>query len=227
MGRESRWFGSATLSPRELSFLRIIRLQQVLGMKWLKFRYRDRLHFGPGCRVDYKSVFHSGLGEAALEEGVLIDRGIHRVCFHLESGSRVTLGRGTWVQTFDDDLVFSCKAGAEIRIGAGCWFSGGIFGASKLIEVGERTLIGWGCMILDSDLHRLDNDSPPVAVSPVRIGSHVWMPSNITVLKGVEIGDHSVIGTGSLVTESIPDHSFAAGRPARVIRRLGDRDRVE
>jgi acetyltransferase-like isoleucine patch superfamily enzyme len=139
----------------------------------------------------------------------------------------VSIGRGVWIQTFDDDMVFSCKAGAEIRIGERCWFSGGIFGASSSITVGDHTLIGWGCMILDSDMHRLDHDAEPVNPAPVRIGSHVWMPSNITVLKGVRIGDHCVIGTGSLVTEDVPDHCLAAGRPARVIRGIGDRDQVE
>ena len=52
------------------------------------------------------------------------------------------------------------------------------------------------------------------------------MPSHVTVLKGVSIGDHCVIGTGSLVTEDVPPHSLAAGRPARVIRKLGNRDQV-
>ena len=53
------------------------------------------------------------------------------------------------------------------------------------------------------------------------------MPSYVTVLKGVTIGDHCVIGAGSLVSSDIPSNSFAAGRPARVIREIADRDQVD
>ena len=210
---------------RERTLLRGIALEQALGRGWLRWRCRDRVRFGRGCRVDWRTFVFRGLGELVLGEGVIIERGIHRVLFNLEPGSRVTFGPGVWIQTLNDDCVFSCKAGAEITIGRNCWFSGGLYGASERISIGEHTLIGYGCMILDSDLHQLDNDSS-LETRPITIGSHVWMPSRVTVLKGVTIGDHCVIGTGSLVTEDIPDHSLAAGRPARVIRRLGDRDRV-
>lgn len=207
--------------------LRLQHLAQVMGGKYLRWRYRDRVSFGRDCRVDYRTLIVSGVGEVHLGDGVIIERGIHKVCFHVEPESRVAIGGGTWIQTFDDDTVFSTKEGAEITIGGKCWFSGGIFGASERISVGDHTLIGWGCMIMDSDMHRMDNDSGEIKKAPVTIGSHVWMPSYITVLKGVTIGDHCVIGTGSLVVEDVPPNSFAAGRPARVIRRIGDRDRVE
>ncbi len=227
MGKESKYFGLPELTPRERRIFKLLYWEQAMGNRWLRWRYRDRIHFGPGCRVDWRTLLLSGAGAVEFEQDVIIERGIHKVAFHLEPGSRVTIGRGVWIQTFDDDMVFSAKAGAEIRIGARSWFSGGIFGASKSIVIGEHTLIGWGCMVLDSDMHRLDNDAPAPEAEPVIIGSHVWMPSNITVLKGVTIGDHCVIGTGSLVASDVPAHSLAAGRPARVIRTLGDRDKVE
>lgn len=227
MGQESKYFGAPTFSPRELKLLRATHRYTVMGERYLRWRYRDRVHFGRDCRVDPSSVMVSGLGTVELGDEVIIERGAHQVVFHLAEHSRVVLGRGTWFVTFDDNTIFSTKPGAEIRLGQRCWLSGGIFGATKKITVGDHTLIGWGCMILDSNLHRMDNDAPDPESKPVTIGSHVWMPSFITVLPGVTIGDHCVIGTGSLVTEDIPDHSFAAGRPARVIRKIGDRDRVE
>lgn len=210
---------------RERILLRAIALEQALGRAWLRWRYQPRVHFGRNCRVDWRTFVFRGLGELSLGEGTIIERGIHRVLFNLEPGSRVEFGPGVWIQTLNDDCVFSCKAGAEITVGKNCWFSGGLFGASRRISIGEHTLIGYGCMILDSDLHQLDNHSP-LEIKPITIGSHVWMPSQVTVLKGVTIGDHTVIATGSLVTADIPDHCLAAGRPAKVIRRLGDRDRV-
>jgi len=210
---------------KERALLRGIALSQALGRAWLRWRYRPRVSFGPGCNVDWRTFVFRGLGELTLGAGVIIERGIHKVLFNLEPDSRVRLGAGTWIQTFNDDSVFSCKAGATIEIGPRCWFSGGLYGASQRITIGEHTLIGYGCMILDSNLHQLDNDGR-VETAPVSIGAHVWMPSHVTVLKGVTIGDHCVIGTGSLVAGDVPDHSLAAGRPARVIRKLGDRDRV-
>jgi len=57
----------------------------------------------------------------------------------------------------------------------------------------------------------------------VRIGDYVWIASDVTVFKGVEIGSHSVVGARSLVTRSVPDHSLATGAPAKVVATLGDR----
>ncbi len=226
-GKAGREMNGPTLdwSFRERTLLRLVALEQALGREWLRWRHRDRVRFGPGCRIDWRTFVFRGLGRLELGEGCIIERGIHRVLFNLEPGSRVKFGPGIWIQTYNDDCVFSCKAGAEISIGPNCWFSGGLYGASQRITIGEHTLIGYGCMILDSDLHQLDNNSV-VETRPVSIGSHVWMPSHVTVLKGVTIGDHCVIGTGSLVTADLPPHSLAAGRPAKVIRTLGDRDQV-
>ncbi len=221
------WFGAERFTRRERFFLRLHQAENIVGQSWMRFRYRHRVDFGKGTQVDHRTLYHRGLGVVEIGDEVIIERGIHKVSFRLEKGSRVSLGQGSWIQTHDGHTVFSCNPRAEIRTGPRCWFSGGIFGASRSIEVGEHTLIGWGCMILDSSLHRLDNDSPEPDPEPVKIGSHVWMPSNITVLKGVTIGDHCVIGTGSLVTDDIPDNSFATGRPARVIKKIGNRDLVE
>jgi acetyltransferase-like isoleucine patch superfamily enzyme len=50
--------------------------------------------------------------------------------------------------------------------------------------------------------------------------------SDVTVLRGVSIGEHSIIGARSVVTKSIPPHSFAVGAPAKVVGRVGDRSRA-
>ena len=62
---------------------------------------------------------------------------------------------------------------------------------------------------------------------PVHIGNDCWIGANVTILPGVTIGNNCVIGAGSVVTRSIPDNSFAAGNPCRVIRELGDADSMK
>ena len=59
---------------------------------------------------------------------------------------------------------------------------------------------------------------------PVHIGSNCWFGASVTVCPGVTIGDNCVIGAGSVVTRDIPDNSFAAGVPCRVIREITEAD---
>ncbi len=61
---------------------------------------------------------------------------------------------------------------------------------------------------------------------PVTIGNNVWIASNVTVCGGVEIGDNTIIGAGSVVTRSIPANVIAGGVPCKVIRELSDRDKM-
>ena len=55
---------------------------------------------------------------------------------------------------------------------------------------------------------------------PVVIKDHVWIGANVTIMPGVTIGDHSVIGAGAVVTRDIPPFSIAVGSPAKVIRQI-------
>ena len=61
--------------------------------------------------------------------------------------------------------------------------------------------------------------------APITIGDNCWIASNVTVCGGVKIGSGSVIGAGSVVTHDIPDNSFAAGNPCKVIREINEIDR--
>ena len=50
-------------------------------------------------------------------------------------------------------------------------------------------------------------------IAPVEIGDYTWVAADVTVLKGVRIGSHCIVGTRSLVTRDVPDHSLAYGMP--------------
>ena len=97
------------------------------------------------------------------------------------------------------------------------------------IRIGADGLLGSGVEILDSDFHELHparRRGGRPAMAPVDIGPNVFVGNGVRILKGVEIGAHSVIGAGSVVTGSIPEGVIAAGNPARVIRELRTEDPV-
>lgn len=61
---------------------------------------------------------------------------------------------------------------------------------------------------------------------PVHIGRNCWLGAGVIVLLGVSIGDNTVIGAGSVVTKDIPANVVAVGNPCRVLREIGERDRM-
>ena len=62
---------------------------------------------------------------------------------------------------------------------------------------------------------------------PITIGNNVWLGAGAVVGPGVRIGEDTVVGAGAVVSSNLPSGVVAAGVPARVIREIGDRDRVE
>lgn len=111
------------------------------------------------------------------------------------------------------------RAGTEGRITIGdraainsfCRF----FGHGS-IAIGEDTQIGPGCLITTTE-HDYDH-TLEARFRPVSIGKRVWIGANVTILPGVEIGDFSVIGAGSVVMKSIRPRCMALGVPARVVK---------
>lgn len=85
------------------------------------------------------------------------------------------------------------------------------------ISIGNNVAISENVTIWDSDVHEVLRDNY-IRTSPVVIGNHVWIGTNVTILKGVQIGDNAIIAAGSVVTRSIPQNCMAAGNPAKVIR---------
>jgi maltose O-acetyltransferase len=97
--------------------------------------------------------------------------------------------------------------------------------AKHAIVGGRRTWIGPGCRVIDSDQHDLDATHREQG-GPIAIGDHVWITSDVTVLRGVRIGSHAVIGAKSLVNRDVPDHTLAFGQPATVRGTVGDRSQT-
>ena len=107
---------------------------------------------------------------------------------------------------------------AKLEIGNNCGFSGTRIWAAKSVTLGNHVRCGANVFITDSDAH---TDDPRAGKdSAVVIGNNVWLGANVMVLKGVHIGENSVIGAGSVVTKDIPMNVVAAGNPCVVIKEL-------
>lgn len=112
---------------------------------------------------------------------------------------------------------------AELRIGNNVFLNGTRFGCSELIEVGDDCILA-DCRIFDTDMHSIwpnrRSDEAQVATAPVRIKRNVWVGAAAIILKGVTIGENSVVGAGAVVSQDIPANVVVAGNPARVVKRL-------
>ena len=108
---------------------------------------------------------------------------------------------------------------ALIQIGDNCGFSGVTIGAFEKIVIGNNVLCGANTVITDFDWH---SSRYPSEAKPVIIHDNVWLGLNTVILKGVEIGQNSIIGASSLVVKSIPANVIAAGNPCKVIKYITD-----
>ena len=90
-------------------------------------------------------------------------------------------------------------------------------------DVGDDAILG-DAMILDTDFHSIYPDRWSVEAKaeskPIRTGRNVWIGGAASVLKGVKIGDNSVVGFGPVVIRDVPRNSVVAGNPACVVKKL-------
>lgn len=86
------------------------------------------------------------------------------------------------------------------------------------VYIGEGTKFSLENMVITSSHDAKDFGT--VRARPIHIGKNVWITTRCIILGGVTIGDNSIIGAGSVVTEDIPANSLAAGNPCKVLKKL-------
>ncbi len=135
-------------------------------------------------------------------------------------GGRIEVGQQLVVRSRNHNQVEIYVAkDADLRIGNRVFLNQGVrISCSQAIQIGDGCLIADETVIMDSDFHGTDASS--IKQAPIVIEDNVWIAMRAIVLRGVTVGEGSIIGAGSVVTRSIHPRTFAAGIPARPIRTL-------
>ena len=137
------------------------------------------------------------LGEVG--EGVVV-----KPPFRCDYGAHIAIGARTFVNY--DCVMLDV---APIRIGAAC-------------QLATRVQLLTATHPIDPEPRRLGWES----AEPIALGDNVWLGGGAIVCPGVTIGEDTVVGAGAVVTRDLPAGVVAAGVPARVLREIGEQDRV-
>jgi acetyltransferase-like isoleucine patch superfamily enzyme len=139
---------------------------------------------------------------------------------------------------FNNDFHVRCYEHGTVKIGSYNWCSlrTQIVCANR-VEIGDYCILGRDVFISDTNEHPVDPEERLKATivfwssrnvdryhsvdnSPVIIGNNVWLGERAIILKGVRIGDNSVVAAGSVVTNDVSENTIVGGNPAKIIKKL-------
>jgi len=197
---------------------------------WDRRRLSRLMRRHPGLYIHPSASSNLASARFVLADGARLWIGPHThterraggVRFEVGEGAELVLEGTTWLRSELQPIHFAVFEGGRMNVGDSSWLNGCHLSAKQSLEVGQGAMIGPGVRIFDADQHPLDAEREEAA-SPVRIGDYVWVASDVTILRGVSIGAHSVVGTRSLVTHDVPPHTLAFGAPAEARWDVGDR----
>ena len=147
---------------------------------------------------------------------VFFGRGLE---IEIAARGRVEFGRFVWI---GDRTKIRCheglvEIGSKTVMGQECTIT-----AYQHIRIGEQCVIADKAMFIDFDHGVVEVERPirqqGIYKRDVEVGSNVWIGYGACVLRGVRVGDNSVIGTNSVVTKDVPANAVVGGIPARVLR---------
>ncbi|MBA2072921.1 hypothetical protein B1L08_00910 [Aeromonas veronii] len=134
-------------------------------------------------------------------------------------GSKLTIGRGSVLKGKINIGSFS-----SVEIGSNLSVTSSLY--IRVVEktgvkIGDDCLIATGVTIRTNDGHPIYDTISGERINKsqdITIGNHVWLGDEATILKGVNIGDGSIVAMRSIVTKSVESKVIVAGIPARVVR---------
>lgn len=131
----------------------------------------------------------------------------------MEIGRWTHIGDGTALRCYEGSLRIGDKVVFGRHNAINCWLD---------VEIGASTLVADWIYLCDFDHATGDLQRPikdqGIRKTPVRIGPDCWLGAKVTVLRGTRVGRGCVLGANAVVRGDIPEHSIAAGVPARVVR---------
>lgn len=190
-------------------------------LRWVKSVLVSRLHRLCGC---VKSRLYGGTVNWPRSVMAAVPVRADGVG-HVSIGEGVGLGYRPAPRIGSGEILIQARArGSRISIGARTLISNNLsIIAMKSVEIGGRCQIGDLVSIFDCDFHEIEPTArlgSHGSIEPVVIGTNVWLGSRVMILKGVSIGENTVVAAGSVVTKSLPANVVAAGIPAKVIREI-------
>jgi acetyltransferase-like isoleucine patch superfamily enzyme len=187
--------------------LRKICSQAYVKLRIWKYNLLSDIYKTEGNPILIQPVLMVGKGKIKFGQNIVLGTnyspGFYSTYIHLEARTQESF-------IYIDDEVWTNNNLCIISNGAG-------------ISIGNNTLIGYNVEILDSDFHEINPHNRKLGnpkSEKIVIGNNVWLGSNVKVLKGVKIGDNTIISAGSIVTKSIPANVIAGGIPAIVIKNI-------
>lgn len=134
-------------------------------------------------------------------------------------GARIRFGCWVWI---GDGTKIRCHEG-EVEIGPKTVFGQECtISAYRKVRIGAECVIADRTMFIDFDHGVVDTEKPirsqGIYTEDVVVGSNVWIGYGAAILRGVRVGDNSVIGANSVVTRDVPANAVVGGVPARILR---------
>jgi acetyltransferase-like isoleucine patch superfamily enzyme len=130
------------------------------------------------------------------------------------------------------------KYGGEIIVGDNVYIglNSNVWSGEQVI-IGSNVLISHNVNVIDTNSHEIDHieraerfrrlvkyghpkDKASIVTSKIKIGDYVWISFGATVLKGVTIGEGSIIAANAVVTKDVAPFTMVAGNPAKVVKQL-------
>lgn len=142
--------------------------------------------------------------------------------YHTADGVRALLER-IWGQPLDASVrmfpPFYTAFGKFTRVGKGVFIN---FGCTFLdrggITIEDDVFLGPGVQLLTENHPENPEQRHNVYTRPILLRKGAWIGAGALILPGVTVGEHAIVGAGSVVTRDVPDGMIVAGNPARVIR---------
>ena len=164
-------------------------------LAWLKLRFRGRLvtdgiaFVGPGVKLQIGPDAKVVLGRWSW------------------------IGHGTKIRAHEGEV----RIGAKTVLGQECTIS-----SFQHVSIGRECIVADRVMMIDFDHGAAEVERPVrhqgIYKRDVRVGHNVWVGYGACFLRGVTVGDNTIIGTHSVVTRDVPDNAVVGGVPARVVR---------